>query len=180
MAQLLARKAGYVYYESDCYRTGRNPYIDPDVYQPTWQGTWGQSQQKLLKGAGLAQRMEVCMGMSTAYRKMLMDKEFDEEALVKYYEFICDDIKRERERIGGDWAVALVVNTRRLRDLVRSRLGPDLTFVVLDIAWEDLEERVTSRWDETSLRIKMVSKKALWQKVLVLAELGGDLKFLLK
>ena len=179
-AQLLARNAGYVYYEGDCFRRGRNPYID--VYQPTWKGTLGQSQQKLLKGAGLAKRMEVSMEMSTAYMKMVMDKEFDEEALVKYYECICDDIKRERERIGGDWAVAFVVNTRRLRDLVRSRLGPDLTFVVLDIAWEDLEERVTSRWDETSLRIKMVSKKALWQKVLVLlkTELGGDLKFLVK
>ena len=41
--------------------------------------------------------------------------------------------------------MALVVNTRGLRDFVRSRLGPDLTFVVLDMAWEDIEERLRSR-----------------------------------
>ena len=74
----------------------------------------------------------------------LLGKGFDEEAEAKFYELICEDIKRERERIGGDWAVALIVNTRRMRDLVRSRLGPDLTFVVLDMAWEDLEERMRS------------------------------------
>ena len=86
-------------------------------------------------------------------------EEVDEEAMAKYFEFICDDIKRERERIGGDWAVALVVNTRRLRDLVRSRLGPDLTFVVLDMAWEDMEERYRTRHvgNETALRMMMVS-----------------------
>ena len=98
------------------------------------------------------------MGLNTAYRKMATDNEFDEEAVAKYCEVICDDIKRGRERIGGDWAVALVVNSRRLRDLVRSRLGPDLTFVVLDMAWEDLVERLTSRHSEENMnrRTRMI------------------------
>ncbi len=34
-AQLLARNAGYVFYESDCFRAHRNPYIHPDVEEPT-------------------------------------------------------------------------------------------------------------------------------------------------
>ena len=92
------------------------------------------------------------------------------EATTKFYGVLCDDIKRERERIGGDWAMALVVNTRGLRDFVRSRLGPDLTFVVLDMAWEDLEERLRSRHsgDETRLGMWMVSygyfnNKQIWQ-----------------
>ena len=159
LAQLLARNAGYVYYESDCYFSGRNPYIDPDVDQPTWEGPLAQRQQKLLKGPGLAQRMEVCMGLNAAYFKMAVYKVFDDEAMAKYCEVICDDIKRGRERIGGDWAVALIVNTRRMRDLVRSRLGPNLTFVVLEMAWEDLEERYRSRHggDETALGRMMVS-----------------------
>ena len=91
-------------------------------------------------------------------------------ATTKFYGVLCDDIKRERERIGGDWAVALMANTRWLRDMVRSRLGPDLTFVVLDMAWEDLEERLRSRQggDETTLGMWMVSygyfyNKQIWQ-----------------
>ena len=40
--------------------------------------------------------------------------------------------------------------------MVRSKLGPDLTFVVIDMAWEDLEERLRSR-DEPVLRMVMVS-----------------------
>ena len=54
--------------------------------------------------------------------------------------------------------------------MVRSRLGPDLTFVVLDMAWEDLEERLRSRHggDETALGMWMVSygyfnNKQIWQ-----------------
>ena len=118
--------------------------MPPSVDKPTWAA---QSEQKLLRGAGLAERMEVC--------KEFMMKVLKGEdnllahlklyfATTKFCGAICDDIKRERERIGGDWAVALVVNTRWLRDFLRSRLGPDLTFIVLDMAWEDLEERMRS------------------------------------
>ena len=57
--------------------------------------------------------------------------------------------------------MALVVNTRRMRDLVRSRLGPDVTFVVLDMAWEDLVERLTSRHSEENMnrRTRMIFRK---------------------
>ena len=72
------------------------------------------------------------------FTKMLKGEEFDEEALAKYYEFICDDIKRERERIGGDWAVSLFANNLFLKDVIRSKLGPDITFVEIDLAWEKL------------------------------------------
>ncbi len=105
-----------------------------------------------MRGAGLAERIEVCSAGIIEFQKMLKDDEFDEEAMDKNYGVLCDDIGRERERIGGDWAVAMSVNTRRWRDFVRSRLGPDLTFVVLDMAWEDLVERWRSRHgaDETA------------------------------
>ena len=96
--------------------------------------------------------------MNIALQKMMKGLEFDEEVMARFFEFLCDDIKRERERIGGDWAVATLVNSRRLRDLVRARLGPDLTFVVLDMAREDLEERWRSRdGDDAAQRIMLVS-----------------------
>ena len=34
-AQLLCRTAGYVYYEADCFNNCKNPYIAPDVENPT-------------------------------------------------------------------------------------------------------------------------------------------------
>ena len=154
LAQLLARNAGYVYYEADNFRQYRNPYIPPDSDLQ-----WGPNnhQQSLLRGAGLAERMEVCNERSMASQKAV--KSEGEEALAKFYEFLCDDIKSGRDRIGGDWAVAMGGFTRQVRDLVRSRLGPDVTFVVLDMAWEDMEERFRSRHrgNEKWLEIMMVS-----------------------
>merc|ERR1719228_2184879 len=34
-AQLLAREHGYVYYEADCFFALKNPYIPPDVENPS-------------------------------------------------------------------------------------------------------------------------------------------------
>jgi hypothetical protein len=35
------------------------------------------------------------------------------------YMAMCADIRRERARMGGDWAVCGVLLTRRIRDVVR-------------------------------------------------------------
>jgi hypothetical protein len=35
-AQLLARKAGYVYYEGDCFYFFKNPYIPVDAVEPSF------------------------------------------------------------------------------------------------------------------------------------------------
>jgi len=40
---------------------------------------------------------------------------------------------RERSRIGGDWAIAALLDSRRIRDFVRSELGPELEIVVLEM-----------------------------------------------
>ena len=34
-AQLLSRSEGYVYYEADCFGTFMNPFIDPNVDEPS-------------------------------------------------------------------------------------------------------------------------------------------------
>ena len=34
-AQLLSRSEGYVYYEADCFGTFMNPFIDPNVEEPS-------------------------------------------------------------------------------------------------------------------------------------------------
>jgi len=125
LAKLLARNAGYVYYDADNFHKYRNPYIPPD-------------------------------------------------SDLQFYEFLCDDINRGRERIGGDWAVAMHGGfTRQVRDLVRSRLGPDVTFVVLDMAWEDMEERFRSRHrgNEKWLEIMMPTYRKIYE---TFDPAGGD------
>ena len=37
----------------------------------------------------------------------------------KLYKALCDDIRQERRRIGGDWAVAGVIQTKQIRDIIR-------------------------------------------------------------
>ena len=47
------------------------------------------------------------------------------------------DIKRERARIGGDWAIATVISSRSLRDLVRYFLFNDCPCQVL-LLWKQV------------------------------------------
>ena len=45
--------------------------------------------------------------------------DIDKELYLDYYQLMCEDIRREKARIGGDWAVAYSVFTRGMRDVVR-------------------------------------------------------------
>ena len=36
---------------------------------------------------------------------------------------LCSDIRAEKDRLGGDWAVASVIRTREERDIIRSVLS---------------------------------------------------------
>ena len=46
-------------------------------------------------------------------------KEFNIEDYREFYTIMCEDIMRERKRIGGDWAVAGLALTQSLRDHIR-------------------------------------------------------------
>ena len=43
----------------------------------------------------------------------------DNEATNAYYAEMAKDIKKQRERIGGDWAVAYVVLYKEWRNIIR-------------------------------------------------------------
>merc|ERR1711990_397457 len=58
-AQLLSRDHGYVYYEADCFFGLRNPYIPPDVENPTM----AQGRQRKLVGEGAAERKQTIEAM---------------------------------------------------------------------------------------------------------------------
>ena len=77
------------------------------------------------------------------------------------------DIARERSRLGGDWAIAGVILTARMREIARfysssidltnkhlkriknvifrRELGKDLEIIMLEMSMEEQEERVRQR-----------------------------------
>ena len=71
---------------------------------------------------------------------------------------MSEDITKEQERIGGDWAVAQAVPTREVRDRIRSQMGPNLIFVVLHMSKEDQTARIKERHGEEENMIAMLTK----------------------
>jgi len=127
-AAMLGQHAGYVFYEGDCFGALRNPYIPVDVEEPSI----AQIMQRPLIGEGLEERKKI-IGKSEEVFFEISKGNAKYEDLKEYYGIMCEDIDRERKRIGGDWVVACIAPERGLRDFCRSILGPDLIFVVLEL-----------------------------------------------
>ena len=68
-----------------------------------------------------------------------------EENLQPFLELLVKHITQERERLGGDFAVATAVFSRTQRDKLRDLLGPNLAFMVLNMSKECQIERVQKR-----------------------------------
>ena len=116
-AQLLSRVHGFVYYEGDCFFGLRNPYIPPDVENPSL----AQAKQRKFVGEGVKERREICEKAMKQWEAKMEGKEVDMVALEAMYREMCKDIARERARMGGDWAIATVLDSRSIRDFVRSQ-----------------------------------------------------------
>jgi len=153
-AQLLARTAGYVYYEGDCFFFFKNPYVPVDAAEPSK----AQSFQAGLKGPGLKERMDIVSKGNTEYELMMKGEEYDKKTMEDFYSVLCDEIQRERNRIGGDWVVATIVDKKEWRDFVRSKLGPDLVFIILDMELEQQVERIRGRHDEDESAVNMMKE----------------------
>ena len=114
-AQLMSREHGYVYYEADCFFNLKNPYIPLDVENPSL----AQTKQRKLVGEGVAERREICNEMIKQGGLKMAGKEYNVAAEEAMYREMCKDIARERARIGGDWAIANVLDSLHIRDFVR-------------------------------------------------------------
>jgi len=163
-AQLLAKKHGYVFYEGDCFFGLRNPYIPVDSKDPSMD----QMKQRKLVGAGVEERRAVAAKGSKAHELRCAGKEYDERDLERCFQEMCEDIMRERKRVGGDWAVACVLDYKHLRQLVRGWLGPELQIVVLDMELEKQLERVRKRHGGVESAVEMA--KAIY----ALSEPAGE------
>ena len=142
-ALLLGRTKGYVYYEADCMFTHINPYVPTDVEDPSM----AMFAQKFLKD--VPQKRIDTIADGTIYFLTQGDKNgYNYDELCKFYGLIAEDVGKEYNRIGGDFAVAQAVPTRELRDYIRTILGNKLTFVVLHMSKEDQIKRIKARHGE--------------------------------
>ena len=114
-AQLLSRLHGYVYYETDCFSRCKNPYIPPDVEDPSI----AQIHQKSLRGKGLEKRRDILSKTSKMWQLILSGQEYSKDDVKMFYQALCEDIDKERRRIGGNWSVAGVAMNKEVRDIIR-------------------------------------------------------------
>ena len=137
---LLSKVAGYVYYEADGFIMHVNPYIPPDVKEPSL----ATLKQKPLIGLTKERINAVKDGMSNAI-KMFRGEEYDKSKIKAYYTELCKDINAEKKRLGGDWVVAHAVPKRFYRDYIKKQLGPKAVFILLSMSKEDQIDRLNKR-----------------------------------
>jgi len=137
-ARRMMEKEGFVYYEGDCFMSNKNPYLPPGVNS----AIDALMAAKSLKGVPKERKDGVKNAGKEWAKIMKGDEDYD---LEEFYSLMCEDIIKERMRVGGDWVVAQAVPTRKLRDLIKSKLGPDLLFVVLDLDKDHHKERLSPR-----------------------------------
>merc|ERR1719422_637730 len=101
--------------------------------------------QKILKGPGAKERQEIVKKMMVMWGDIMTGREFDIETMLEFYKHLALDIKREKERIGGDFAVATVLMNRETRDQLRRILGDQLVIVLLTMSMEERRERILVR-----------------------------------
>ena len=107
-----------------------------------------QTRQKSLEGEGREERKLVVDKMSEFWKKAFRSVELssdDWNMLESFHDLLCQDILTQRRRIGGDWVMAGCVPHKRMRDMIRANLGPELVIVSLVMDEEDIMERLSSR-----------------------------------
>ena len=80
-----------------------------------------QAKQRKFVGEGVEERRAICEKALKQWEAKMEGKEVDVAALEAMYREMCKDIAKERARLGGDWAIATVLDSRSIRDFVRSR-----------------------------------------------------------
>jgi gluconate kinase len=142
IAAWLALNAQYVYYEGDGFMFGLNPYTPANESEPFLAA---QVQHPLL-GEGMHERKAIIDRFNVNFGAGIGDyTKVDRNIVNEFITALADDISNERRRLGGDWIVAFAVLDLMSRDLLRSLLGEDLVFVVLQLSPELQEERLADR-----------------------------------
>ena len=70
-------------------------------------------------GRGAKERSEVIRDVNSEWAPMMKGLDFNMDAVKSFYRELAMDIKTQKQRIGGDWAVAHVVFRKEIRDMMR-------------------------------------------------------------
>ena len=65
-----------------------------------------------------------------------------------FFKVMANDLLEHKKSLGGNFAVEFAVADREARDLLRSLLGPDLVFIVLNLSKDCLEDRLRRIYGE--------------------------------
>ena len=84
---------------------------------------------------------------TTRFRKAMAADNLDDfdRVVEPYYQIMAESIAQQKARLGGTFAVAHAVASRRSRDYLRRLLGPDLVFLVLNLTEDCVRERLKQR-----------------------------------
>jgi len=140
VAGMIADNGTWIFYEGDGFMLGHNPYVFPNESVVDV-----RSEKPALIGAGMRERMFAVLGFLNNQRMWEKNQTEDRSPTKRFYQLMAEDIKSERKRVGGDWIVAFAMSRRSDRDIFREVLGQDLLFVVLDISFQLVKERLAGR-----------------------------------
>ena len=140
IAGIIAKQEKFVFYEGDGFFLGFNPYVFPNESQVE-----ARSEKPALIGAGMAARGEAMAGWLINQYQLAQNETTDRGPTNRYFNLMAENIKAERERVGGDWIVAFALKKRLDRDIFRKVIGSDLLSIVLDISLELVKERLEGR-----------------------------------
>lgn len=139
-AQLMGKKAGYVYYEADCAMGFLNPFVPTDVDNPTL----AAFQQKPVKGI-TRQVANDSKDAEVEFAKVTVPgTDVNWDKLKPCYTNLANDINAQKKRIGGKFSVAQAIFSREHRDHIRLTI-PDIVFITLTMSKEAQMERLKVR-----------------------------------
>ena len=75
-------------------------------------------------------------------------------------EYFLRNIKKQHERLGGDFALAWVSITRAQREFCKKILGPNLVFICLEMDTKCQEERLKKRHPDEKETVKWLKQIA--------------------
>ena len=134
----LAKKEGFVYYEGDGFIFLRNPYIPLDAEEPSL----ASSKQKRIRGLSKEDLVSFS-GLEKLAFDLLKGDLTEQEKVFPFFKAMSKDIATEKKKIGGNWAVAFAVPTRKMRDVIKEECNA--TFVVLTVSKDTQQNRISRR-----------------------------------
>ena len=78
-----------------------------------------QINQKVLSGPGAEERKAMIQRTMVIWEDLMAGKEYNTELMLEFYKHLAMDIKTEKKRIGGDFAIATVLLKKCARELMR-------------------------------------------------------------